>query len=165
MEDHYAGVAPIGRLGGVSWRLTGFKVMTALWLALALGLLIGAAVTRSTNLLPMAAIAVGGAGLMWMLAGSSSEHTLVYSSELVLHNRQGQYATLPRGSVSTFRIVEHHDSAPRIVAVQFDGQEVNIAGANQPQGGWMRDVIRPLRSAKAMKAKLDHWLTTGHYPT
>ncbi|MDV6264020.1 hypothetical protein [Rhodococcoides yunnanense] len=165
MEDHYAGVAPIGRLGGVSWRLAGFKVMAAVLLVLALGLLISAAVTRSTTLLPMAAVAAGGAGLQWMLAGRASEHTLVYFSELVLYNRQGQYAMLPRGSVSTFRIVEHHDSAPRIVAVQFDGQEMNIAGANQPQGGWMRDAIRPLRSAKAMKAKLDHWLTTGHYPT
>jgi hypothetical protein len=165
MEDRCAGVAPIGRLGSESWLLVGFKVMTAVLLVLALGLLISAAVTRSTTALPMAALAVGGAGIQWVLASRSAEYTLVYPSELVLHNRRGQYATLPRGSVSTFRIVEHHESAPRIVAVQFGGQEINIAGANQPQGGWMQDVIRPLRSAEALKAKLDHWLTTGHYTT
>lgn len=164
MEDHCAGVAPIGRLGGSPWRLTGFKVVAAVFLLLALGLLISAAVTRSTTLLPMAAVAVVGAGIQWVLARRFSEHTVVYSSELVLHNRQGPYATIPRGSVTAFRIVEHYDSAPRIVAVQFGDQETNIAGADQPQGGWMRDVIRPQRSAKAMKAKLDHWLTTGNYP-
>lgn len=165
MEDYNAGVAPLGRLGGVQWRRTGFKVMAGVFGLFALGLFISAALTRSFTLVPMAAVTAIGSVMMLALVGQFTEHTVVYSSELVLHNRQGPYATLSRGSVASFRIVEYGESAPRIFAVGFNGQETKIAGSDQPQGGWLRDAVRPRRNANEMKAKLDHWLHAGSYPT
>nr|WP_296773693.1 hypothetical protein [Rhodococcus sp. (in: high G+C Gram-positive bacteria)] len=153
----------LARVGGTEWERSLYVAMGTVFAICCAGLLIVAAVLRSLPVLSYAGGAAFGILVAWQLFAHASQYTLVYPYELIFHNRKGAYASVLRGSVTSFRIDSGGEEAAYVVAHEIDGRKSKVVGSDLPHGPVLARFFAPKRSVDEIKSKLDNWLRDGRY--